>query len=363
MTPRGRCFLSGARWGSVALDPIAVVDDGVAGVDRAWPQLADDERVLFLLGYEASLGGRSGDASLGPDAFAWRCRVVAAAPWEPVAARSPRLSTTEQQHQRHLERVRRCRELLLDGVLYQANLAHRLEVEARDHAEGLRFFQSAAPTACSAFVDVTDSQGTGWGSLISLSPERFIEADLRAHTAQAFPIKGTLPRSCDPQQLLSSTKDQAEHVMIVDLLRNDLGRLAVAGGVTVESLMHLVSTSSVHHLESTISARLRDDVDVTAILASCAPGGSITGAPKSSAVETIAALEDGARGPYTGVLGVVDHRGVLRSSLLIRTWIRPDSGPGALHVGGGIVVDSDPEAEWQETLQKARAFGPVTVRA
>lgn len=149
--------------------------------------------------------------------------------------------------------------------------------------------------------------------------------------------------------------------MIVDLLRNDLGRVAVPGGVSVESLMHVVSTSSVHHLESTIAARLRDDVGVAKLLAAVAPGGSITGAPKSAAVDVIAALEDGPRGAYTGVLGVVDGHGHLVTSLLIRTWIRPDDGPGSLHVGGGIVVDSDPEAEWQETLHKAAAFGQVVV--
>jgi anthranilate/para-aminobenzoate synthase component I len=125
--------------------------------------------------------------------------------------------------------------------------------------------------------------------------------------------------------------------------------------------MHLVSTSSVHHLESTVSARLRDDVGVAELMTALAPGGSITGAPKSSAIDVIAALEDGPRGPYTGVLGLVDRHGHVVTSLLIRTWIRPDDGAGSLHVGGGIVVDSDAEAEWQETLHKAAAFGDVVV--
>ena len=330
--------------------------DGIDDVDAAWATLGDDERILFLWGYEASLG-RTGDASLGPDCFVWRCRVVdvdlASVPVP--AARLPSLSTKAREHQAHLERVRRCREHLLDGVIYQANLAHRLEVEPRSHEEGLAFFLGVArPPVCAAFVDIE-----GFGSLVSLSPERFLEVDLAAGTARTFPIKGTLPRHLDPQQLRSSSKDQAEHVMIVDLLRNDLGKVAVVGGVTVESLMHPVTTTSVHHLESTISARLQPGTGIGDLLKACAPGGSITGAPKSSAVDVIAALEAGARGPYSGVLGLVDRAGALRSSLLIRTWIRPDAGAGSLHVGGGIVVDSDPESEWSETLDKARTFGPV----
>lgn len=338
-----------------------VQDIALDDVDAAWPALADDERLLFLLGYEASLGGTAGDATLGPDSFVWRCRVVDLDLRSiPVpSARLPSLSTTEQEHERHLERVRRCKEHLLDGVVYQANLAHRLRVAERSHEEGLAFFLGVSrPPVCAAFVDVD-----GFGSLVSLSPERFLEADLRAHTASTFPIKGTLPIGEDPQRLTSSSKDQAEHVMIVDLLRNDLGKVAVAGGVAVTSLMHLVTTSSVHHLESTITAQLRDDVGIAALLAACAPGGSITGAPKSSAVEVIQALEAGPRGPYTGVLGLVDRHGQLRSSLLIRTWIRPDGATGSLHVGGGVVVDSDPESEWMETLHKARAFGPVSVQS
>jgi anthranilate/para-aminobenzoate synthase component I len=149
--------------------------------------------------------------------------------------------------------------------------------------------------------------------------------------------------------------------MIVDLLRNDLGRVAVVGGVTVERPLAMLSAPNVHHLETTVHARMRPGIGLEALLHATAPGGSITGAPKSSAIEAIHALEDGARGAYTGVLGVVDGAGHFATSLLIRTWLRPDDGTGALHVGGGIVVDSQPDGEWDETLHKARAFGDVTV--
>ncbi len=355
----------------VGVDDGAPAVDVLAAVDRLRGGLAADERLLFMLGYEAcaALDARARvlvhDATLGPATLVRRLRVGPTT--TPAMAATPptlTLTTTASARQAHLERIARCREALHDGVIYQANLAHRLRVGATTRDEALAFFHARrGGVACAAFVDVA-----GWGAIVSLSPERFVAADLAARQAWTWPIKGTVRRGRDGATdaaalatLRGSTKDQAEHVMIVDLLRNDLGRVAVVGGVGVDSLMHVVSTASVHHLETTIGARLRDDVDVTMLMRATAPGGSITGAPKSAAVDVIASLEDGPRGAYTGVLGVVDGRGRLMTSLLIRTWLRPDTGPGALHVGGGIVVDSDAEAEWQETLHKAAAFGAVDV--
>jgi anthranilate/para-aminobenzoate synthase component I len=264
---------------------------------------------------------------------------------------------------RHTARVERAKEHLVDGVIYQANLAHRIVIDPVAHDEGLAFFLAAIAEGvppCAAFVDVP-----GWGSVISLSPERFLVRD-PPESVRAFPIKGTRPRGATADEdarwraeLCASEKDAAEHVMIVDLLRNDLGKLAIPGGVTVECLLDVMSVRNVHHLESTVAARVRDGVSASELLAATVPGGSITGAPKSSAVEVIEQLEDGPRGLYTGILGIVDGDS-LRSSLLIRTWLRPDDGAGSLHVGGGIVVDSDPASEWQETLDKAAAFAHVS---
>ncbi len=382
-TPRGWCELRGAFGDVVGVLGEALVSlpgdsPGLVGVrevlavvDGARLSLADDERIVFVLGYEAccALDPRARhlvpDPALGPEAIAWRLKVSplskTAPGAEPSASTSLTLRTTVAARDRHRARIRECREALLDGVIYQANLAHRLAIDPCDVDAGHGFFVAHADgIACAAFIDIP-----GFGSLISLSPERFVTAELDDHMAWTYPIKGTVKRTgADDEEvahLRASAKDRAEHVMIVDLLRNDLGRVALPGGVQVESLMHVVSTSSVHHLESTIAARLRDDVGVERLIAAVAPGGSITGAPKSAAVDVIAALEDGPRGAYTGVLGLVDGHGHLVTSLLIRTWIRPDDGPGSLHVGGGIVVDSDPEAEWQETLHKAAAFGPVVV--
>jgi para-aminobenzoate synthetase component 1 len=374
---RGVSLLAGPAFGGLALRRDAVLADAdadavLAAIDAARATLANDERVLFLLGYEASVAldsrapRRGHEPRLGPSCFAWRCAVIDVGDGITPQLPAPRLrlTTTTAARDAHRARIAAARELLLDGVIYQANLAHRLAVAPQDFDDGLAFFRArSAGVACAAFVDVP-----GWGSLISLSPERFLVGHLGQGEVRTFPIKGTAPRGETPAAdealragLLHSEKDRAEHVMIVDLLRNDLGRVAVVGGVTVERPLALLSAPNVHHLETTVHARLRPGVGLEALLRATAPGGSITGAPKSSAVEAIHALEHGARGAYTGVLGVVDGAGRFATSLLIRTWLRPDDGTGALHVGGGIVVDSQPDGEWDETLHKARAFGDVTV--
>ncbi len=375
--PRGTSLLSGSAFGDVVFTatsslvaPDAPPLAALAAIDAWRGELAAHERIVFLLGYEACCALLPGvpyrpvPATLGPPLGVWRGRVTPSTTTSQTRRPArPNLTTTTASKAAHLARIAACHELLLDGVIYQANLAHGLVVDNVDHAGGVDFFLANKDNlACAALLDLP-----GFGSLISLSPERFVSADLDARTASTWPIKGTEPRSDDEDAaiaaLRASPKDQAEHVMIVDLLRNDLGKVAVVGGVSVSSLMHIVSTSAVHHLETKILAQLRDDVGVAELMLATAPGGSITGAPKSSAVEAICNLEVGPRGAYTGVLGVVDGKGQLSTSLLIRTWTRPDRGPGVLHVGGGIVVDSDADAEWQETIDKAAAFGVVVVSA
>jgi anthranilate/para-aminobenzoate synthase component I len=367
---RARVHLSG----DAAADA-ATMHAALGALDAAWPTLRDDERAVFLIGHEAacaldvSLPRRASQpARFGADARVVVARVVpSAGPPSLTPAPSLHLRVAPQAQTAHLERVRAVRERLLAGDIYQANVAHRVEVAPVAFAAGVAFFAAHTADAPPPFAALVDD--AAFGTLVSLSPERFLSFDLGRSLVAAYPIKGTRPRGTNArddeaqrQALLSSEKDQAEHVMIVDLMRNDLGRVAVAGGVQVDRLLEVVSVKNVHHLESTISARLLPNTVRSTLIAATAPGGSVTGAPKSTAVQAIADLEDGPRGPYTGVLGVVDRHGRGTSSLLIRTWIRPDEGPGSLHVGGGIVVDSVPEQEWQETLQKARAFGEVAVR-
>ncbi len=274
----------------------------------------------------------------------------------------PQLSVPDGARARHLARVAQARADIVEGVYYQTNLAHPVAVAETDPAAALAWWAAQPAAHFSAAARLP-----GVGALCSLSPECLFTTTTRpdepGDLVSTRPIKGTRPRGATPdedrarrQALRESDKDRAEHVMIVDLLRNDLS--ALCGPVTVESLAHLIEAPAVFHLESTITGRLPPGTPLPAVLAALSPGGSITGAPKSSATEAIAQLEEAARGPYTGSLALFD-RGRAVASILIRTWLCPDAGPGQLHVGGGIVYDSDPAEEWQETLDKAAAFGPL----
>ncbi len=173
------------------------------------------------------------------------------------------------------------------------------------------------------------------------------------------PIKGTRPRRLDQQldqrnayDLLTSPKEIAELVMITDLERNDLGRVCDYGSVSVPELLKLESFQHVHHLVSTVHGILREDISQPAALRACFPGGSISGAPKKRALEIIAELEPHPRGIYTGAIGYFGYNGESQFSIAIRTAVFED-GRGSFHSGAGIVADSAPAAEWQETLDKA----------
>jgi para-aminobenzoate synthetase component 1 len=194
-------------------------------------------------------------------------------------------------------------------------------------------------------------------ALASASPERFVR--LVEGRVETRPIKGTRPRGATPaddarrrNELLASAKDRAENVMIIDLLRNDLGRVCRYGSVQVEAVCRLESYATVHHLVSEVRGQLRPGLGAIDLLRATFPGGSVTGAPKIRAMEIIAELEPTARGPYCGCLGYVGFDGTMDTNILIRTFT---AGRGWVQfpVGGGIVADSEPETEYQETLHKA----------
>ena len=179
----------------------------------------------------------------------------------------------------------------------------------------------------------------------------------------ADPIKGTRPRGRDraadralARELLASEKDRAENTMIVDVLRNDLGRVCRPGSVRVPRLCRLERTAAVQHLVSTVTGRLAPGRDAFDLLAASFPGGSITGAPKIRAMEILERLETVRRGPYTGALGWIGPDGAMATSILIRTFVA-DGAHLSLNVGGGMTWRSDPAAEWDETVDKAR--GPL----
>ena len=197
-------------------------------------------------------------------------------------------------------------------------------------------------------------------TVVSASPERFLR--IRGDLVETRPIKGTRPRGKDPatdaamaKELVNSVKDQAEHVMIVDLERNDLGRVCSYGTVRVSELAALEKYATVFHLTSTVEGRLRPGKDVIDLLKATFPGGSITGAPKVRAMEIIDELEPTRRSVYTGSIGYLGFDGSTDLDIVIRT-ILVKEGRAYFQVGGAVVYDSDPEGEYDETLDKAKAL-------
>jgi para-aminobenzoate synthetase/4-amino-4-deoxychorismate lyase len=249
----------------------------------------------------------------------------------------------------HLAAVNRIKQLISEGDCYQVNLTFPVEFEwfgaPLDLYARLRQRQ---PVRFGGFV------GDARQGLVSLSPELFLERS--ADRLRTRPMKGTLPRHLPPAQLRASEKDQAENLMIVDLLRNDLGRIAENGSVVVDQLFEIEDYPTVWQMVSAVSARIgqRDFADVLTALFPC---GSITGAPKIRAMQIAAELENSPRGIYTGALGWLAPNGDFRLNVAIRTLeLKADqSGKlGILGIGSGIVADSQPDAEWQECLLKAR---------
>ncbi|MEW5991303.1 MAG: anthranilate synthase component I family protein [Chloroflexota bacterium] len=261
--------------------------------------------------------------------------------------------------------VQTVREEIARGEIYQANLTRRLEAPFRGDPWPLyRRLRTGDPALFAAYLDLGASPVTGAArAIVSASPEPFLAVSRHGRVA-ADPIKGTRPRGRDrnedrdlARELLASAKDRAENVMIVDVLRNDLGRVCLPGTVRVPRLCRLERTAAVQHLVSTVTGTLRPGLDALHLLAASFPGGSITGAPKIRAMQLLEAHEPVRRGPYTGAAGWIGADGAMQTSILIRTFVA-DGARLTLHVGGGITWRSDPAAEWNETVAKAR--GPLS---
>lgn len=249
-------------------------------------------------------------------------------------------------------------EHLLAGDCYQINLAQRFSASYQGSEwQAYRKLRAANAAPFSAFMRLPE------GCVLSISPERFLQ--LHGREIETKPIKGTKPRHSDvrldaeaAEALRNSPKDRAENVMIVDLLRNDLGRVAEPGTVRVPDLFAIESYPAVHHLVSTVTATLRADLDATDLLQAAFPGGSITGAPKISAMTIIEQLEPHRRSVYCGSIGYIDQGGAMDTNIAIRTLVACN---GQLHcwAGGGIVADSEADSEYQETLDKVHKILPV----
>jgi para-aminobenzoate synthetase component 1 len=251
--------------------------------------------------------------------------------------------------------VRRILDYLAAGDAYQVNLTQPFTAPLAAPAWALYArLATGHPVPHGAYLDLGDAQ------LVMNSPELFLRR--RGATVETRPIKGTRPRGATVAEdtalaadLLSDPKERSEHVMIVDLERNDLGRVAAVGSVAVEAHARLESHPTVHHLVSRVVARVRDGVGLAELLRATFPGGSITGAPKLRAMEIIAELEPWSRGAYTGAVGCFHPGGDLELGLAIRTATVAD-GRLCYHAGGGIVVDSDPERELAEAWLKTAAL-------
>ena len=247
----------------------------------------------------------------------------------------------------------RIKQYILAGDCYQVNLTQMLSSSYQgDPFAAFSKVLEKHKTPHSAYLS------TGKGDVLCFSPESFLSIENGYICTK--PIKGTRQRAADPDQdrktaakLMASTKDRAENIMIVDLLRNDLGRIAKTGSVRVRQLCELESFSNVHHLVSTIQAKLQDHISPLAALLTCSPGGSITGAPKIRAMEIIDELEDFPRNVYCGSVFFYSHHGRLESNIAIRT-LACHNGQAFIWGGGGIVADSDKNEEHQESLVKIK---------
>jgi aminodeoxychorismate synthase component I len=271
---------------------------------------------------------------------------------DPIACAEPLRFSSRIDRERYLGMVVRAQEYIAAGDIYQVNLAHRLI--AGWSGDPFAFYQALrhySPAPQAAFLDL------GGRQILSSSPETFLK--ISGRTIQTRPIKGTRPRKEDPKadeksayDLITSAKEIAELVMITDLERNDLGQICDYGSVVVRELLKLERHEQVFHLVSTVTGSLRPEIDHFTALRACFPGGSITGAPKHRAREIIAELEPERRGLYTGSIGWFGFNGESRFNLAIRTVVI-EGNSAQFHVGAGIVADSNPAREWQETLQKA----------
>ncbi|QLK61672.1 aminodeoxychorismate synthase component 1 [Enterobacteriaceae bacterium Kacie_13] len=255
------------------------------------------------------------------------------------------------------EKFRQIQEYIHSGDCYQINLAQRFSAGYQgDEWQAFLRLNQANRAPFSAFLRLPDN------AVLSLSPERFIW--LKDQQIQTRPIKGTLPRCEDPaedarqaERLAASEKDRAENLMIVDLLRNDIGRVATPGSVRVPELFVVEPFPAVHHLVSTITAELPADCHASALLRACFPGGSITGAPKVRAMEIIEELEPQRRNGYCGSIAYISCCGTMDSNITIRTLLT-EQGKIYCWAGGGIVADSQEQAEYQETFDKIARILP-----
>ena len=262
----------------------------------------------------------------------------------------------EDPPQRYLEGVARVLDYLAEGDVFQANLSRGWRADFDAALEPSALFQQLRTHNPAPFAGIFRS---AWGSVVSASPERLLS--VQQGVAQTRPIAGTRPRFAGDddaqriQELVGHPKERAEHVMLIDLERNDLGRVCEAGSVQVDELMVVESYAHVHHIVSNVRGRLRGEVTPGQAIAAVFPGGTITGCPKVRCMQIIAELEGVGRGAYTGAMGWLSRDGAMDLNILIRSAEVADATL-RFRTGAGIVMDSDPQRELDETRAKARGM-------
>ncbi|HVC37175.1 MAG TPA: aminodeoxychorismate synthase component I [Gammaproteobacteria bacterium] len=263
----------------------------------------------------------------------------------------------EEDPQRYLNSVARARRYICDGDIFQANLSRLWQAELAPHVTAAQLYRRLRAANPAPFAGLVRQ---GAHAIISSSPERLVR--VQGRRVEARPIAGTRPRGTDAlsdtaliRELITHPKERAEHIMLVDLERNDLGRICNTGSVHVDELMVVESYSHVHHIVSNVSGQLRPEITPGEVIRAVFPGGTITGCPKVRCMQIIAELEDSPRGAYTGAMGYLNRDGDLDLNILIRTLVQ-HGRQLEFRAGAGIVADSIPECELEETRAKARGL-------
>ncbi|MFQ5418468.1 MAG: aminodeoxychorismate synthase component I [Myxococcota bacterium] len=337
------------------VDDLAFPDLCLLFVDRV---LAQDgttgELTVHALGFAADDGAARARAEEAAEEFTAQLAEPVSASPRRVLRRAPAAPHAFFDSTTYAKAVSVAKQEIAAGNAYQVCLTHREERDFRgDPWDFYRRLRTENPAPFASYLELPE------GVIASTSPERFLRLSAGGEV-ESRPIKGTRPRGAEAsedrtnrQRLACSAKDRAENLMIVDLVRNDLGRVCEHGSVEVPELMVIESYASVHQMVSTVRGRLRADCDAVDLLRATFPPGSMTGAPKIAAMKILDRLEPVRRGVYSGALGYVDVRGGLDLCVVIRTALLCD-GRAYVHSGGGIVSDSDPHGEYREACDKAR---------
>jgi anthranilate synthase component I len=273
----------------------------------------------------------------------------------PVSETIDERAVPNTSQERYFEFVERAREYIYEGDIFQVVRSQRIDIPTPAHPFTLyRALRAVNPSPYMFYLDFKDHQ------IVGASPELLVR--LEDGVVTNHPIAGTRPRGADPitdaalaDELLADEKERAEHVMLVDLGRNDVGRVASPGTVRVPRFMGVDRYSHVMHIVSNVEGEIRDDLDALDALKACFPAGTVSGAPKVRAMEIIAELETDRRGPYAGAVGYFDFSGGMDTCIALRTMVYKD-GVASLQAGGGIVADSTPAFEYAESFHKMGAL-------